>query len=134
MLKRILAGLIVTVAMAGGAVAGPLDDAVSADLRGDYATAMRLYRQLADQGIAVAQNNLGWMYEEGNGVPMDFAEAAKWYQLSAAQGDSTAQARLCQMYIEGNGVTRDYVLAYMWCNLAAVQRRVTWCPGYGGRS
>jgi len=33
---------------------------------GDYATALREWTPLADQGIAIAQYNLGWMYENGN--------------------------------------------------------------------
>ena len=39
----------------------PLDDAVAAHERGDYATALRLYRRLADQGKPSAQYNLGVM-------------------------------------------------------------------------
>jgi len=33
------------------------------------------YRQAADQGDAHAQTDLGWMYEQGRGVPRDFDEA-----------------------------------------------------------
>ena len=36
--------------------------------RGDYATALEEWRPLADQGDATAQNNLGVMYENGQGV------------------------------------------------------------------
>ena len=35
--------------------------------RGDYATALRLWRPLADQGDASAQYNLGVMYAKGRG-------------------------------------------------------------------
>jgi len=41
----------------------------------DDAEAIRWYRQAAAQGIALAQNNLGWMYAEGRGVAKDDAEA-----------------------------------------------------------
>jgi TPR repeat protein len=48
----------------GGIVAaGPLEDAGAAYQRGDYPTALRLIRPLAEQGNAVAQFNLGLMYE-----------------------------------------------------------------------
>ena len=36
---------------------------------GDYAAALREWTPLAEQGNARAQTNLGWMYENGNGVP-----------------------------------------------------------------
>jgi TPR repeat protein len=49
----------------------------------DYATAAQLWLPLADHGDAMAQFYLGWLYEEGMGVPRNYAEAAKWYRLSA---------------------------------------------------
>ena len=36
---------------------------------GDYATALREWKPLAEQGYADAQYNLGRMYEFGKGVP-----------------------------------------------------------------
>ena len=38
---------------------------------GDFATALREWRPLAEQGDAGAQFNLGLMYNEGQGVPQD---------------------------------------------------------------
>ncbi len=58
--------------------------------RGDYATALRIFRQLADQGNANAQGNLGLMYEKGKGVPQDYVQAHMWYNLAAAQGQKDA--------------------------------------------
>ena len=55
-------------------------------MRGEYTTAMRLFRPLANQGNAAAQTNLGLMYGTGLGVPMDYVEAMKWYRLAADQG------------------------------------------------
>jgi uncharacterized protein len=53
---------------------------------GDFATALREWRPLADQGDANAQGNLGFMYDGGEGVPEDDVEAVKWYRLAADQG------------------------------------------------
>ena len=36
-------------------------------------------RALAEQGDAPAQNNLGFMYDNGEGVPQDDVEAHMWY-------------------------------------------------------
>ena len=71
--------------VAASIAAGSLEDAVSAYRRADYATALRIYRSMADQGRADAQSNLGSMHAEGEGVPRDFVQALMWFTLSAAQ-------------------------------------------------
>ena len=74
-------------------------------------------RLAADQGL-VAQNNLGWMYDNGEGVPEDDAEAAGWLRLAADQGHAGAQHNLGVMYANGEGVLQDNVTAHMWFNIA----------------
>jgi hypothetical protein len=54
---RLRAGVIVAaLALFGSAMAGPAEDGQAAYQRGDYAAAMRLWRPLAEQGNARAQN------------------------------------------------------------------------------
>ena len=89
--------------------------------RGDYTTALKEYRPLAEQGDAVAQFNLGVMYGKGEGVPQDYVAAVKWYRKAAEQGDAVAQSILGVMYGLGEGVPQDYVQAHMWFNLAVAQ-------------
>ncbi len=89
--------------------------------RGDYATALKEWRPLAEQGDAEAQYNLGIMYREGHGVLQDDKEAVRWYRLAAEQGYAKAQSSLGLMYANGRGVPRDYVQAHLWANLAAAQ-------------
>jgi TPR repeat protein len=62
--------------------------------RGDFATALREWTPLAEQGHASAQYNLGQMYREGEGVPQDDKTAAKWYTLAAEQGHVKAQEQV----------------------------------------
>jgi hypothetical protein len=76
--RRIVAALIVAIGLAGSVAAGPLEDGAAAYGRGDYATALRTWRPLADQGSAIAQFNLGVMYDNGEGVPRDYAAAVSW--------------------------------------------------------
>ena len=95
------------------------EDADAAWSRGDYVSAARLYRSLAEQGKASAQHQLGKMYENGEGVPKSQAEAAKWYRLAAQQGHAGAQLYLGEMYLVGEGVPRDYLQAYVWFSLSA---------------
>jgi TPR repeat protein len=101
------------------AVAGPFEDGSAAYVRGEFATALTLLRPLADQGQANAQNALGVMYVNGEGVAQSYAEAHKWYQRAANQGYAKAQGNLGVMYFNGEGVAKDYVEAYKWFDLAA---------------
>ncbi len=95
------------------------DEAVAAYQRGDYATAIRKFRPLAEQGELGAQYNLGLMYRNGQGVPQHDAEAVGWYRKAAEQGHAEAQFNLGVMYDNGLGVPQDYAQAHMWYNLAA---------------
>ena len=92
---------------------------VDAAKSGDFATALREFRPLAEQGIAEAQYNLGNMYRKGEGVPQDDKTAVKWYTLAAEQGYADAQNNLGVMYANGEGVIKDNVYAHMWGNIAA---------------
>ena len=53
--------------------------------RGHYATALRAFRNLAKTGDAQAENNIGYLYERGLGVPQDYGMALKWYKLAASK-------------------------------------------------
>ena len=90
------------------------NSAADAANNGDYSTALRLYRQLAERGDARAQNKVGVMIADSNPK-----EAVKWYKLAAAQGYAEAEFRLGLMYEEGNGVPRDKDEAAKWYKLAA---------------
>ncbi len=59
--------------------------------RGDYDTALKEWRPLAEQGFARAQNNLAKMYRRGQGVPKDDVLAHMWWSLAAAQGHEPAR-------------------------------------------
>lgn len=84
--------LIVALIVSGAApaVAGPFEDGITAYKEGDYATARRLLRPLAEQGDARAQFSIGAMYTLGQGVPQDYAAAVSWYRKAAEQGEPSA--------------------------------------------
>jgi len=98
-----------------------LADGAGAYNRGDYATALKEFRPLAERGNTLSQYLLGVMYYEGRGVPQDYKEAVKWFRKAAEQGDPGAQFSLGLMYADGNGVPKNYVSAHMWLNLAAAK-------------
>lgn len=124
-----LRGLIMIGAMlivVPAANAGPLEDGQKAYARGDFATALKLLRPMAEHGDADAQYLVGEIFDpleeihfEGRGVAPDFQEALKWYRLSASQDNAAAQLCLGDMYHAGQGVTRDDVRAWMWWDIAA---------------
>lgn len=60
----------------------------------DYAKALEYFQVAANRGHSNSQVNLGFMYDQGMGVPQDYSEAAKWYLKAAAQGDEDAKKKL----------------------------------------
>ena len=97
--------------------------------REDFATALREWRPLAEQGDARAQFSFGLLYENGDGVPRDYAKARQWYEKAAAQGDAKAQLYLGMQCSFGQGGPVDLVQAYMWYSLAAGNGNAH-APGY----
>ena len=96
--------LLLTVVLASNAFAAPDFDETKA---------------AAEQGDAVAQNNLGFMYDKGEGVPENDAEAVKWYRKAADHGYAKAQFNLGVMYDNGNGVPENDAEAVKWYRKAA---------------
>jgi uncharacterized protein len=122
-MRNLTATICLTIAVLLGSVgmsaSADFQKGLTAYDRGDYATALREWYPLAEQGDADAQYNLGLMYDEGQGVSENDKTAVKWYKLAAEQGNADAQVNLGVMYANGEGVTQDNVYAYMWLNIAA---------------
>ena len=94
MLRLLKLLLLLVACVAVPAVAGPLEDGAAAHEKGDYATALRLWHPLAEQGNAHAQFNLGVMYYNSQGVPQDYEAAMTWFRKAAEQGHDNAQFNL----------------------------------------
>jgi len=122
-MKHANRGLVLLLAAfaASPVFAGSLVDAETAYGQGEYATALETYRNLADQGNAEAQNNLGVMYREGRGVARDPIASVAWLRRAAEQGYLEAQVNLGLMYARGHGVPRDDAEAVRWYRKAAEQ-------------
>jgi TPR repeat protein len=121
LIKVGLVAIVPFLGLAAPVVAGPFEDGLAAHKRGDYATTLRLWRPLADQGDAQAQFNLGVIYAKGQGVPQDYVEAMNWYRKAADQANAQAQFNLGVIYAKGQGVPQDYVEAMKWFHKAADQ-------------
>jgi TPR repeat protein len=108
-------------AMPSLARADQLLDARVAYDNGDAQTALKLFRALADRGNAIAQRQLGMMYEFGVGLKKDAAKAKKWYRRAAENGDSFAQYKIGEIYTDMYAQNRspDKAEAYFWYCLSA---------------
>src|SRR5215212_1516592 len=95
--------LLAALVLAAPALAGSYEDGVAAAYRGDYGIAARIWKPLAADGLAEAQNNLGALYARGYGVKRDDEEAVRLYRLAAEQGLAEAQSNLGYQYEMGLG-------------------------------
>ena len=77
--------------------------------------------ELAVDGRAEEKRTLAWVYEQGQGVPINHQEAVKWMRLAADQGLADAQERLGFMYVRGTGVSVDPAEAARWWRKAGDQ-------------
>ena len=105
----------------GRASGADLDLGSEAFEAGDYATAFRHWKPLAEAGNASAQYNLGILYEFGLGVFESYDEAANWYARSAEQGLAEAQFEVAKRYMEGYYGPPDLSEASDWLRFAADQ-------------
>ena len=119
-MRKLILTLLLCCSLSG--LAADYEAGKAAYNRGDYAEAARRYRIAAEQGDVEAQNQLGYMYRLGQGVPKDDVEAASWTRKAAEQGNADAQARLGYMYGIGRGVLR-----------AAVERHLKGHPQVAGQ-
>jgi len=80
-----------------------------------------LTRTRAEQGDAAAQNLLGELYLNGQGIRPDSKTAAQWFTRSAELGHAPAQLNLGMLFEAGQGVPADYARALDWYRKAAGQ-------------
>jgi hypothetical protein len=88
----------------------------------DYAGALPGMREAARRGSPKAQNVLGMMYEDGNGVAKDVAQARVLYEQSARQGYRAAQFALGLLYEGGAGKPKNSAWAAALIRAAADQK------------
>ncbi len=123
--RPLAAALLTTALMLTGALPGwtnnspnntpnfTLEDGYDAFEQGNVAKAIGIWAQLADQGNATAQLNLGQIYRLGNGVEQNDAEAVKWYIMAAQNGSQTAAANLMMMEQDGRATREEVAQAFI---------------------
>ena len=91
----------------------------------DYTSAMIWFRKAAEKGDAAAQNNIGWLYENGFGVKQDYAEALNWFSKAANRNNADAQNNIGWLYEKGWGVEQDFTEAMGWYRKAEFSKQAT---------
>jgi len=77
-IKALLTTIVLLFGLSGSGIAG-FEEATKAYNKGDFKTAFKEIKVVAEQGNASAQYNLGVMYANARGVLKDDKEAVKWY-------------------------------------------------------
>ena len=94
-MKRLTATLCPTIAVLFGSVgmsaSADFQKGLTAAQNGDFATALREWKPLAEQGNAGAQYNLGLMYVKGEGVIQDNVYAHLWGNIAASNGSKNGR-------------------------------------------
>jgi uncharacterized protein len=117
-LRRLLLTIPFACALAAGQTWAGFDQGMNAYASGDFDTAAREFRLLAEKGDKESQYLLGLLYEEGQGVLRDDVEAAYWYARSAGQGFGDAYFALGQLFVHRKGERQDRMGAHHWFSLA----------------
>ncbi len=115
-----LLGIAAVLSYLGSAdVRADFQDGLAAYRRGQFEAAFREWRPLARAGNMLAQHNLAYMYQYGQGVPHDANKAIAWYRRSAEAGHVDAAFNLAQIFWQGQVIRRDFELAAHWYRWAA---------------
>lgn len=85
-MKRTVVSLLAGISFAFASAAhATLEQGLNAYRKGDYVAALQAWQPLATKGNPDAQNNLGVLYEKGQGVERNFVESVNWYRRAADQ-------------------------------------------------
>ena len=95
------------------------EDGVEAAFAGDFETAFAEFTIAAQDGLSLAQYNLGILYFTGQGVPQNLEEAFKWTKEAAEQGHLNAQFNLGSLYLDGQGTKANVSEGINWFTRAA---------------
>lgn len=100
---------------------GPAGDAARAFAAGDVAKARAIWEKLAQEGDGQAMNNLGVLYDQGQGVEPDVGRALHWFAKSAEAGNASGMSNYGRMLEQGRGMEANPAEAARWFDLAARQ-------------
>ena len=86
----------------------------------NYIDEIRFYKKIIQDSTswsfrkAFSYNQMGYLYENGLGVPQDHTKAFEYYYEAAKLENSTGKCNLAFCYLNGIGVDRDKEMAKYW--------------------
>ena len=98
--------------------------------KGDYQKAAELYQKACDGGNAGGCSNLGFLYEDGQGVRQNYQKAAELYQKACDGGDTNGCYNLGVSYAEGQGVKQNFSTAKQYYGKACDLGLQLGCDNY----
>ncbi len=112
-------GIMLPVSMACAERLESLSEGQEAFNRGDYAKALHLWQQLADNGQPEAQVFVGLAYANGWGVKKNLEEASNWYMRAAENNSPSGQFLLGLHYVTTGVNQYDVRVGIKWLKRAA---------------
>lgn len=98
-----------------------MEEGMAAFEKGNYEQAYRKLKLSADRGVPMAQNILGRMYFQGQGVSKSPEKALALFRKAASKGLANAQNNLGVIYASGLGVEQNYEQSVYWFKKSAEQ-------------
>ena len=82
------------------------------DMMKQFGDAYKWYCKASEQGVGLAYNNIGWMYQNGFGVKQDYVLAYSNYKTAADIGEPLGCINAGWLLQNGLGVQQDYTKAF----------------------
>jgi len=114
-LRIVIAGVAIALGSSASAQAPTVKSGIEAWQRGDHASAVAIWRNLAEKGNVDAAFDLGQAYRLGKGVPADSSQAKRWLEVAAKKGHTDAQVSLGLLLFDSG----DRTTAMTWLKRAA---------------
>lgn len=96
-------------------------EALASFKKKDYAKSLQLFKKMADANQPFAMYQVGYMHEQGHGVPINSKVATEWYTKAAKAGDAGGQFSLANAYLKGTELPKNNELGFSWMSKAAEQ-------------
>ena len=79
--------------------------------RQDYKKSMFYFKKALKKGVKNSYAEIGWLYQDGQGVNKSSKRAFRWFKNGVDNGDRRSQYGIGCMYLNGWGCEQDYSLA-----------------------
>lgn len=110
-MKKIIVGFVFSVFCGLNLFSNEVDSGLYFAMKGDFTKAKELWEHACFMGDSNGCNNLGNLYESGQGVEQNYSEANDLYKLTCDTQVARGCFNLGLSYAKGNGVDKDIIKA-----------------------